>query len=197
MQILGLGGLGDLGTAELLFLLLILSMAVIVSVPQNFVNSITSHVHLLTLIVFSISAIVTLINFKHGLKQQSTECYKSKLDKLQNINKLFMDNEDLGSLYAELYSIPSRVSGVSGMNERTPQKEYLISNIIFITMSEIYMCDDDDLESCNEFASIFKTWMKSPTLKRQWLNQKHYFDKDVVAFIDSLVGGQLGGERPP
>ena len=173
----------QLGIAEILFLLLILSMTAIVSIPPNLVpSSITSHVPVLTLIVFSISAIVTLINFKYGQKQQSTDCYKSKLDKLQNINKLFMENEDLGNLYSEMYNISTQREQRANI-----QKEYLASNIIFMTISEIYMCDDDDLENCNEFLLIFRTWMASPILKKQWKSQKHYFDKDVTHFIDSLI----------
>jgi len=174
-----------LGTAEILFLLLILSMFVTISIPQNFFNSFTSHIPILTLIVFSISAIVTLINFKHGQKQQTTDCYRSKLDKLQNINKLFMKNEDLNNLYSEMY-----FQEITNHNGRNNQKEYLVSNIIFITISEIYMCDSNELSDLNnsdEFLLIFKTWMKSPTLKKQWSIQKNYFNIDVINFINSLI----------
>ena len=168
--------------AEIIFLLMFITLYCIVKLPKNFVNNFSQYIQLMTFVVIAVGSIITIYNLKLVLDDKSksyTEIYQNKFSL---IDKMFMENKNLNRLYHDIYKyIPSNYI------QETPdilRCEHQMSNMIFQTISDIYeKYDNIDVEWLN----TFKDLLKSNILRNNWNYLKNEYNNKTKEFINTLL----------
>ena len=96
-----------LNVAEILFVFIALCVIGIINIPRDFLTNNATYIQLLTLLIFFIGSIVTIISFKNSMddrkKMHNLNYSNLSQSKILEIDKLFLMNPNLDRLYMQMY----------------------------------------------------------------------------------------------
>ena len=171
------------------------------------------YLQIATLTIFLTNLLLTLDNYR----LQSNDRHKSYFMKYSNlaqikindIDKMFMNNPMLNRLYFQMYRGDPHIEKIIKMTNNLKMKEnapntqdapealvlkaeHHASSIIFQTMADIYMAGLTDrngkfyCEDLIEWYQTFKKWMRSPILRSHWLSFRDEHHPKFRIFIEQL-----------
>ena len=145
-----------LNVAEILFLFIALCIIAIINIPRDFLTNNASYIQLLTLLIFFIGSIVTIISFKNSMddrkKIQNLNYSNLSQSKILEIDKLFLMNPNLDRLYMQMYKNDPTIKDMINkhkMNKndfKMDNKMNKIDNNILITNSYISPIKNNDID---------------------------------------------------
>ena len=166
----------------------------------EFTSKIGSYIQVLTLIIFTITGIVTVVTFKHQnddrARMMGIQYANMTQSKVADIDKMFINNPGLDRLYYQMYSHDPHIQQISKMkgpmkiNPDILKLEHQASNLIFQKMADIYACeklDDHFGYDCIEWINTFRSWMKSPILRSHWQYLKYEQHPEVRNFVEKYL----------
>ena len=188
---------------EYLILTILILVLITFNVPKQIIIDNSMYVQVFTMIIFFITCIITVINFKYGIedRKKMTGINYSNLtqSKIHEIDKLFMMNPLLDRLYLEMYKgdptiinmkkySPSDLTNIDN-NYMILKAEHHASNLIFQTIADVYMCEiyPKSHDNVKEWITTFTGWLKSPVLQKHWKYLNREYNNDVVIFINKLI----------
>lgn len=160
-----------------------------------------TYVSVLTLIIFTITGIIAVLNFRMQIEDRNRSTDLQYVNLIQNrsnqVDRLFMNNDTLDRLYAEMYYDNPNVQQLVRM--QNPKKnevtfevlkaEHHAANIIFQSMIDIFTTANLDVNSLSGLSWIytFKKWMRSNILRKQWNAVKYEYPPKFIHFMDNIL----------
>lgn len=179
---------------ELIVVIVLISLILLIKLPKQFIIDNVMYIQILMLIIFVITCVINVINFKYGqedrIKMTGINYSNLTQNKIHEIDKLFMMNPFLDDLYLEMYKDDPTIKEINKYknesydNYKCLKAEHHASNLIFQTISDIYTCN---LCEENEWKNTFKNWLKSPKLRKHWKYLQFEYNNNVVSFINNLI----------
>jgi hypothetical protein len=169
--------------------------------PQIIINN-APYLQPLTIIIFSVTAIITLLNFKNQSqdreKMSGVQYANLTQSKVNEIDKLFMSNPYLNRLYYQMYKNDPNIQKIvkmSGHSEgfETPEMlkaEHHASNMIFQIIADIYACklfNSPNINDSVEWLHTFRQWFGSSILINHWKYLQYEQHPDVRKFINTVL----------
>jgi hypothetical protein len=166
--------------------------------PQDSFVFFNMYLQIGTLTIFVINLMVTLDNYKSQMEDrnnsQYNKCASISQTRINDIDRMFMNNPLLDRLYAEMYTTDKHVQKFKPNNIlETPDRlkaEYHACSIIFQMMSTIYMTSivNQEQSPSFEWCRTLSRWMQSKILRSHWiLSFRDEHDPCFVAFVDRLM----------
>ena len=159
------------------------------------------HLQAVTIIIFSITALIGILSYRHQLndrdKMFGIQYANLTQSKINEIDKMFMNNPYLNRLYYQMYQTDpniKKIINVSGHSNsyETPEilkAEHHASNMIFQAIGDIYACELINVKEidCVEWLYTFKKWLQSDILVKHWKYLQYEQHPDVRKLINSLI----------
>jgi len=192
---------GIFSIADIIAILSIIFIAYIFTLSSQILVEKSPHLQAVTIIIFAITALIGILSYRHQLndrdKMFGIQYANLTQSKINEIEKMFMNNPYLNRLYYQMYqSDPNimkivEVSGHSNSYE-TPEilkAEHHASNMIFQAIGDIYACELINVKEidCVEWLHTFKKWLQSEVLIKHWKSLQNEQHPDVRKLINSLI----------
>lgn len=167
--------------------------------PIGISTRIAGYTQNMTLIIFTVTALVTLQTYKQQnddrIRMAGVQYANLTQSGIGEIDKIFMSNPLLDRLYFQMYSHDPHIIKIVAMRGpiiETPEmlrSEHQISNLIFQKMADVFACEklEDVTEDCIEWINTFRGWMKSPILRSHWQYLKFEQHPEVRNFVDKYL----------
>ena len=182
---------------------LVLFTIVYWSLPDTLMQRVSTYLQIITVFILLLTSMVNIITFRNQLDDRKRSLYVQYSNMAQNeindIDKMFMNNQLLDRLYFEMYSNVPHVKEIAKLRQPiivTPEllkHEHHMASIIFQKIADVYFCEQLDsvpFEDGVEWVNSFKSWLRSPILRSHWNYMKHEHHPAVCRFVDSLLTQQ-------
>lgn len=189
---------------KLLILVIILSLIYWFSI-YDLTPKLPVFLQLLLVTMSIIGGSISIMSFKNQTedrkKTQSIHYSNMIHNKINDIDKLFINQPLLDRLYFEMYSHDPEIQRIMNMyndidmdtiSPATLKLEHQASNLIFQLITDVCInediCDISQITPDNiEWINKFRCWMKSPILRKHWHNLQYEQHPKIRSFINECL----------
>lgn len=190
------------GTPEIIICIALFTILFVFTLTPQMILDKGPYLQPLTIVIFSVTALVTILNFKNTVidrnKMAGVQYANLTQSKVNEIDKLFMANPHLNRLYYQMYKSDPNVQKIiklSGHSEgyETPdmlKAEHHACNMIFQMIADIYACDminDKNDKDYIEWVVTFRKWFSSQILQNHWKYLQYEQHPNVRTFVNSYL----------
>lgn len=133
------------------------------------------------------------LSIKYNEKAEDSQHVQHSID--NNKQSFISPLEKIVSYYPESFELyQSMTPSITTMHPPTPINQdkkivvdTLLSSVVLQSMVDYLLLSTHSLDRRQRWVVLFMTWLRSPILRREWLNTRQYYVPKTVNIIDRLI----------